>query len=99
MGISVLVEPIGESAFRATCGAPWDLESEAPTRDQAVEKLRGLIDNRLKAGAEVIELEIGDRPHPLAKFAGIFKDDPLLEEWKEAMAEYRREVEERLQSE
>ncbi len=99
MEIPVLVEPMGDNAFRATCGAPWGLESEAPTREQAVEKLRGLIDDRLEAGAEVVELEIGKRPHPLAKFAGIFKDDPMLEEWKEAMAEYRRETEERLQAE
>ena len=99
MEISVLVEPIGENAFRATCGAPWGLESDAPTRQQALENLRRLIDDRLKAGAEVFELEVGERPHPLAEFVGNLRDDPLLEDWKEAMAEYRRETEERLQAE
>jgi hypothetical protein len=99
MEIPVLIEPFGDDAFRATCGAPWNLETTAPTRDQAVEMLREQIDDRLEAGAEVIELKLGDRPHPLAKFAGIFKDDPLLEDWKQAMAEYRQAVEERLQKE
>jgi hypothetical protein len=26
------------------------------------------------------------------EFAGMFKDDTLLEEWKQAMAEYRRQT-------
>ncbi len=28
------------------------------------------------------------------RFAGMFKDDPLLQPWKDAMAEYRRQTEE-----
>ena len=56
-----------------------------------------MIDDRLNAGAEVLELEIGERTHPLARFAGMFKDDPLLEPWKEAMAEYRQQTEDALQ--
>jgi uncharacterized protein (DUF433 family) len=33
--------------------------------------------------------------HPLAQFAGMFKDDPLLQPWKDAMAEYRRKRKDR----
>ena len=65
----------------------------AATRDEAVQRLRELIDDRLDAGAEVFELEIRGREHPLARFAGMLKDDPLLQPWKDAMAEYRRETE------
>ena len=94
MGITITVEPVGDNAFRASSGGLWGLESEAPTRDEAVEKLRKLIDRRLEAGAEVRELEVGGRPHPLARFAGMFKEDPMLQPWKDAMAEHRRHMEE-----
>lgn len=30
--------------------------------------------------------------HPLAQFAGMFKDDPLIEEWKRSMKAHRRKV-------
>ena len=93
MEIPIIVEPAGENSFRASSGCLWGLESEAPTRDEAVQKLRELIDHRLDAGAEVVELEIRGRAHPLARFAGMFRDDPLLQSWKDAMAEYRLQAE------
>ncbi len=95
MEIPIIVEPIADNGFRASSGGLWGLEIEASTREEAVEKLRGLIDRRLQAGAEVLCLEIPSQAHPLARFAGMFKDDPLLQPWKDAMAEYRRETEDR----
>ncbi len=95
MEIPIIVEPIGDNGFRASTGGLWRLEIEAPTREEAVQKLRELIDRRLEAGAEVVSLEIPSRAHPLARFAGMLKDDPLLEPWKDAMAEYRRGTEDR----
>ena len=91
MEIPIIAEPIRDNGFRASSGGLWGLEIEAPTREEAVQKLRELIDRRLAAGAEVFGLEIHSRAHPLARFAGMLKDDPLVEPWKEAMAEYRRE--------
>ena len=91
MEIPIIVEPIADNGFRASSGGLWGLEIEAPTREEAVQKLRELIDRRLDAGAEVFGLEIPSRAHTLARFAGMLKDDPLLELWKDAMAEYRRE--------
>ena len=44
-------------------------------------------------GAEVLSLEVPAEPHPLARFAGLFKDDPLFERWQRSIAKYRREVE------
>lgn len=93
MEIPIIVEPTGDNAFRASSGGLWGLEIEAPTREEAVEKLRELIDRRLDAGAEVFGMEIRSRTHPLARFAGMLKNDPLLQPWKEAMAEYRRQTE------
>ena len=94
MEIPIIVEPAGENAFRASSGGLWGLETEAPTRDEAIQRLRELIDCRLDAGAEVRELEIRGPAHPLARFAGMFKGDPALQPWKDAMAEYRRQTEE-----
>ena len=91
MEIPIIVEPIADNGFRASSAGLWGLEIEAPTREEAVQKLRELIDRRLEAGAEVLGLEIRSRAHPLARFAGMLKDDPLLQPWKDAMAEYRRE--------
>ncbi len=93
MEIPIIVEPTGDNAFRASSGGLWGLAIEAPTRDEAIQRLRELIDRRLDAGAEVFELEIRGRAHPLARFAGMLKDDPLLQPWKDAMAEYRQEAE------
>jgi hypothetical protein len=93
VGIPIIVEPAGENGFRASSGGPWGLEIEAPTRDEAVQRIRQLIDERLDAGAEVLDLEIRSRAHPLARFAGMLKDDPLLQPWKDAIAEYRRQSE------
>jgi len=90
MEIPIIVEPVGDKGFRASTGGLLGLEIEAPTRDEAVQKLRELIDRRLEAGAEVLGLEIPGPAHPLARFAGMLRDDPLVESWKDAMAEYRR---------
>ncbi len=91
MQISVLVEPTSENRFRASSGDPLKLEAEAPTREEALRKLRELVRCRMKAGAQVVALDIGTSDHPLAQFAGMLKDDPLLEPWKRAVAEYRSE--------
>jgi hypothetical protein len=67
------------------------LETLAPTREEAIGKLRQLIERRVAAGAEVVAVPIGKTTHPLAEFAGMLKDDPLVEPWKQAMADYRRQ--------
>jgi hypothetical protein len=72
------------------------LETEAPTREEALRKLRELVQRRVEAGAQLVTLDLGVSRHPLAAFAGMLRGDPLLEPWKQAMAEYRsaRESEE-----
>jgi hypothetical protein len=90
MEISVLVEPMANSGFRAASGAPLHLETEAPTRAEALGKLRQLIERRVAAGAEMVAVSVDVADHPLAAFAGRLKDDPMAEPWKQAMADYRR---------
>lgn len=90
MDIPVLVEPVANNGFRAVSGEPLHLETEAPTREEAIWKLRQLIERRVAAGAEVIAVSVGTSVHPLAAFAGTLKDDPSVKPWKQAMADYRQ---------
>ena len=94
MEIPVLVEPVSGNGFRARGVEPFNIAAEGATRDEAVENLRKQLQERLKQGSAIVSISVPTEPHPLAEFAGIFKDDPLLPEWKEAMAEYRRKIEE-----
>jgi hypothetical protein len=50
------------------------------------------MEARLGNGAELVPLEVGVQPHPLAHFVGMFKDDPLVPRWKRAMTAYRRKI-------
>ena len=94
MEIPILIEPVSNNGYRAIAGSPLNLQTDAPTRDEAMAKLRQLVENRIQAGAEVTTLVIHASQHPLAPFAGMLKDDPLLEEWKQAMREHREQAEE-----
>jgi hypothetical protein len=89
MQITVLVEPASEDTFRAVSGDPLRLEAEATTRDEAVRKVRDLLQRRVEAGAELVRIDVRPSQHPLATFAGMLKDEPLLEAWREAREEYR----------
>jgi hypothetical protein len=92
MQIPILIEPIAGNGYRARGGEPLAVVVEAPTREEALAKLREQLQARLRDGAEIVPLETAPQPHPLAKFVGMFKDDPLIKGWKKSMAEYRREV-------
>jgi hypothetical protein len=92
MQIPVLIEPIAGKGYRARGGEPLPLTAEGPTRDAALASLKEQFEARLGNGAEMVPLEVGVQPHPLAEFVGMFKDDPLLPRWKRAMADYRSKI-------
>jgi hypothetical protein len=96
MVIDVLIEPVAANGYRASGGGPFSaLSAEGGTREEAMRKLRELIEAKLKAGSQVARLEIKQGEHPLAKFAGTWQpDEKLLEEWKQAVEDYRRQVDE-----
>jgi hypothetical protein len=94
MEIPVLIELIPGRGFRARGGEPFALSAEGPTPDDALQTLRGLIDVRLRAGARLVPLEVPSPSNPSAedpwsKGAGMFRDDPLFEEWQAAIAKRR----------
>jgi hypothetical protein len=96
MQFPVLIERIAGNGYRASGGPPLAIVVEAPTREEALAKLKEQLEARVRDGAEIVSLslDVGPAEHPWMKFAGMFKDDPLLEEWKQSMAEYRRMIDE-----
>src|SRR5438477_6912529 len=93
MQIPVLIEPLARNGYRAQGMEPFAVSAKGATREEALAKLRAKIEGRLKKGAELVGLEVGAPPHPWMEFAGMFKDDPWIEDWVQSMAEYRQQVE------
>jgi hypothetical protein len=68
-----------------------DVRVEAPTREEAIAGIRA----RVQAGVDRSEiLTISVQPHPVMAMAGIFKDDPTLDEMVKEI--YRLRDEERI---
>jgi hypothetical protein len=92
--IPILIEPVTGNGYRASGGEPFALAAEGATREEALQKLRELIQDRMAAGAEVVSLDVPPGRHPWSSFAGMLRDDSLFGAWKQAMAEYRRKMDE-----
>ncbi len=58
------------SGFRATGDEPFAISAEGSTRDDALNRLRELIEARTAAGAEIVTLDlaISDRPVDSRRF-------------------------------
>jgi|ERR1051325_8512186 predicted RNase H-like HicB family nuclease len=89
MQITVLVERMNGNGFRASGGPPFEISTEGATRDEALKKFEEALQTRIKNGAEIVTLQVGEEAHPLMKFAGMYKDNPLFDEWQKAIEEYR----------
>jgi hypothetical protein len=92
MQIPILIEPVNGNGYRSRGGEQFALSAEGATREEVLAKLREQLDARLRNGSEVVSLDVPVEPHPLAQFAGMFKDDPLFESWQKSIAKYRREA-------
>ena len=94
MNLPVLLEPVAGNGYRATGAAPFAFCVEGATREEALDKFRRAVAGRMDAGAEIVSLPVPPAEHPLARFAGMFKDNPLFDEWQQAIADYRRQADE-----
>jgi predicted RNase H-like HicB family nuclease len=93
MQIPVLVERVKGNGYRARGTEPFAVSAKGSTREEALAKLQAKIETRLNKGTELVGLDIGPQPHPWMEFAGMFKDDPGIDDWVQSMAEYRQQVE------
>ena len=93
MDVSVMLEQIQGNGYRATALVPTPLVAEAPTREEAVDKIRGLIGERL-SHAEFIHVEVPANagPNPWLDIAGTWRDHPDVDKVIENIQAYRREV-------
>ena len=93
MEIAVLIEPVAGNGYRARTGPPFDWSADGATPEEAVRKLQAVASAEQSAGARVATITVGGKEHPWAKIAGSMKDDPLWDEWRRAIEEYREEIE------
>jgi hypothetical protein len=92
MQIPVLLERIKGDGFRARGSEPFAMTAKGATREEALTKLRTKIQSRLSKGNELVALEVGPEGNPWVEFAGMFKDDPWIADWKQSVEEYRQRV-------
>jgi predicted RNase H-like HicB family nuclease len=58
MRIPVLVQPILETGYRASCGSFPDLTADGTTAERAVDRLRDRIRELMAAGAWITEVDV-----------------------------------------
>jgi hypothetical protein len=92
MKIPVLIEKTPEQRYRATGGEPFCCSVEADSAKAALDKLRQLIDDRVAQGACITALDLPDGENPWLEGAGMFRNDPLFDDWQQAIADYRRKA-------
>jgi hypothetical protein len=86
------VERVKGNGYRARSTEPFALTARGATREEALDKLRARLLARFKEGTEVVGLELGPAPDPWLEFAGMFRGDPWIEDWKASVREYRQKI-------
>ena|SRR5438034_2653999 len=91
MNIPVLVERLPDNRYRAKSGEPFALSAEGNTDAEAVSNLKQLLHAKLTNGTRLASVELPTpEENPWVAGAGCLKDDPLFEEWQDAIRENRR---------
>jgi hypothetical protein len=93
MQIPVLIEPVAGNGYRALAPGLGPLSAEGSTAVEAVEKLRELLASRIAQGSRVVTIEVPGDGNPWAQMAGVYRNEPMFDEWRQAMAEYRQKIE------
>ena len=92
MKIPVLIEVTEDHRFRATGGEPFAPAVEADTAEAALDMMRRGILERVAQGGRIAAIDLPAGTSPWRQVFGIFDDDPLFDEWQQAIAENRRVV-------
>ena len=72
----------------------FSIEAEGATREEALEAFRTLLTAKLQAGVQIVSLSLKPTPG-WVKYIGTWNlDDPLIQEWKKAVEEYRQQMDE-----
>lgn len=92
MKIPVLVIPVEKDRFEARAGEPFRTSAEGQTRDEAMGKLQAQIAESITSGAEVREIDVPTGTNPWLGVVGMYQNGPLFDEWQQAIAENRRQI-------
>ncbi len=91
MQIPVVIESLPGNRFRAKSASIQSFAVEGASAEESLRLWRERFSSVLPADAVIVRVESPPAAeHPLARFAGSLKDDPLFDEWQEAIEEYRR---------
>lgn len=93
MHYQVLVQNLPDGLFSAfVIGIP-DVVAEGATLEEALDKARALLKERLAASRLfTIELDVPISANPWLETHGVLHDDSTYNDWVEEIANYRREV-------
>jgi predicted RNase H-like HicB family nuclease len=91
---SILIETPKTGGYKATAMGLPNCHAKGSTRDLALQNIRQLLIARLEQ-SEIVTLKINSpQPeHPWMQFAGMFQNDPQLEEVLADIQAYRQETE------
>ena len=94
MQIPVIVEAIANDGYCAKSGEPLPASAKGTTPEEALANLRQLLDGQCRSGKQLFALEMPAKNNPWLAMAGMYDPhDPVVQEWKKAMATYRQEAE------
>lgn len=93
MTVKAVVDKIDEQHYRAAISEPIALESIGTSAAEAISKLRDSAIARLKT-SQVVEIELSGiaENNRLSKFAGIWKGNAELDEYRRSIEEHRKEM-------
>ena len=96
MEVPVIIEPVNGCSYRVigAGGMSAGLTAEGATPAEAMSRLAEQVQARLESGAELTDLPVVPNAAPWKQDAGYLGGDPLYEPWREAMEEYRRQLDE-----
>lgn len=81
MELSVVIEPTSGKGFRATSGEPMSATVVGATKTEALHNLREVLTDRLRAGAEVVRLQLETSPR-----IPVWPEDTTTQEWLAGIA-------------
>jgi len=83
----ILVEPVAKQRLPCSQRRASAHDCGKNHEDEAVSRLKEMVDTRLKNGGRLLGMDIPDAENPWLRGAGMFKDDPLVDLWQQAIAE------------
>src|SRR6266536_2770549 len=94
MQLPVKLKRVANNGYRASVDYPVELAVEGETAELALANFKEAMETKLAEDEQWVFVPIRARTtgeHPWLRFAGDMRDDPLFDEWQQAIKEYRRE--------